>query len=566
MKIKILTFSLIIFSCCYNFSQNYVWAKNIGGSTDNLSNSIILDAAGNVFITGYFSGTADFDTGPGLANLTSNGQSDIFVAKYDNAGNYSWAINVGGTADDIGNFVQVDATGNVYVTGFFEATADFDPGAATVNLIAGGGYDIFMAKYDNTGNYVWAKNIGSTLNDIGTSLQLDALGNVYLTGYFTGTVDFDPGAVVVNLISTGNFFDVFIAKYDNSGNYSWAKNIGGAGNDLSNALQLDAVANLYITGTFQGTADFDPGAGTANLISAGGLSDIFIAKYDNTGNYNWAKSMGGAGDDVANCLQLDAAGNVHTTGYFSGTVDFDPGAGTSNLISAGNYDIYFSKYDNSGNYIWAKGIGGSGSDVGSYLQLDAAGNVFLTGNFSGTVDFDPGAGTSTLTSAGLADIFIARYDNAANYTRVANVGGTFSSVYCNSMQMDGNGNLYITGRFQGYVDFDMTNGTFNLGSIGQDAIYIAKYNNVPIGIKEFLNEYENLKVSPNPNTGQFYLSGHLDKTILNIEIIDATGNIILQTKYENEKIIDLNNYSKGLYLLKIFSEKELIITKKICFN
>jgi hypothetical protein len=547
-----------------SFSQNYVWGKTIAGDSDNLSNSIQVDASGNSYITGYFSGTTDFDPGPGTATLMSNGQSDIFIAKYDAGGNYLWAINIGGTADDNGNSIQVDASGNVHVTGYFQATADFDPGAGTVNLTSAGGYDIFMAKYDNLGNYIWAQAIGGTGNDIGNALQLDGAGNVYLTGCFSYTVDFDPGPGTSNLVAQGNFYDIFLAKYNSGGNYFWAKNMGGPGNDIGNTLQIDPSGNLYLAGTFQATADFDPGPGTANCTSNGGLCDIFIAKYDNTGNYVWAKGIGGTGDDVANNIQLDAAGNVYATGYFSSTVDFDPGQGTSNLISSGGYDIFIGKYDNAGNYIWAKGMGGPGSDIGSWLQLDAAGNVYFTGTYHGTVDFDASAATSTLAAAGQVDIFITKYDNAGNYVSCASIGGAASSAYSYGMQMDASGNLLVTGRFKGYVDFDMTGAYAYLSSIGQDGAFIVKYNNVPIGIKEWRIENEELLIYPNPSNGRFYLSGNLSKSKYEVEIMDITGRIILKANYNGEnKLIDLSDHPKGLYFLKLYNDNSFSITSKV---
>jgi len=565
MKKQLLNFLFILFVYNSSFSQNYIWAKAIDGTNNSLSNSIQVDVSGNVYITGYFNDTTDFDPGISTATLASNGQVDIFVAKYDNMGNYLWAINIGGSGDDIGNFVQLDAGGNVYVTGVYQATVDFDPGAGTANLVSAGASDIFMAKYDNTGNYVWAKSIGNTGADVGNGLQLDASGNVYITGYFAGTVDFDPGIGTANLVSPGIYSDVFIAKYDNTGAYFWAKNIGGPGNDIGNSLQLDASSNIYLTGTFQSTVDFDPGPGTATIASAGGISDIFIAKYDNMGNYTWAKSLGGPGDEVPYTIQLDAAANVHVTGYFSATVDFDPGAGTANLISNGNYDVFIGKYDNTGNYIWAKGFGGTGNDVGSYLQLDAAGSVYLTGTFHGNVDFDPGPVTATLNTAGSVDIFISRFDNAGNFLRASNIGGVASSGYSYSMKLDASDNMHITGRFQGYVDFDMSGNYLNLSSIGRDGIYIAKYNDVAIGIKELSMDAEKLMVYPNPNRGQFYLGGNFNKDKFSVEVVDVMGKVIMETDFDSEnKMFDFNSYSKGLYFIKVYRSGELLAARKIC--
>ncbi|HEX6426137.1 MAG TPA: SBBP repeat-containing protein, partial [Niastella sp.] len=206
-------------------AQNLVFAKgftnsaSLGSSTNR---GIVLDGAGNRYITGYFNGAVDFDPGAGTQNLTSAGSNDIFLAKYDASGNYVWAKGMGGIGFEMGYSLAVDASGNSYITGQFTGTVDFDPGSGTQNLTTTGNADIFLAKYDASGNYMWAQQIGATNNDIGYALAVDASGNSYITGYFNGTVDFDPGAGTQDLISTGNA-DIFLAKYDASGNYVWAK-------------------------------------------------------------------------------------------------------------------------------------------------------------------------------------------------------------------------------------------------------------------------------------------------------------------------------------------------------
>ena len=191
------------------------------GTTVNLNHAVAVDSSGNVYTTGYFYGTVDFDPGAGTANLTSQGFMDVFVSKLDSSGDYVWAKSLGGTSRNYGHSVAVDSSGNVYTTGHFDGTVDFDPGAGTTNLTASG-TDVFVSKLDSSGNYVWAKNFGSTSISHGYSVAVDSSGNVYTTGYFSGTADFDPGAGTANLTSNGNT-DAFVSKLDSSGNYVWAK-------------------------------------------------------------------------------------------------------------------------------------------------------------------------------------------------------------------------------------------------------------------------------------------------------------------------------------------------------
>jgi len=277
------------------------------------------------------------------------------------AQDYQWAKGIGGTSWDYGYSIAVDDMGNVYVTGVFGGTsggtADFDPGPGTANLTSAGNIDIFFAKYNSSGDYIWAKRLGGIGWDDGRSIALDGTGNVYITGWFMGTVDFDPGPDTAALTSVGR--DIFFAKYSSSGDYIWAKRVGGTWFEEGSSIALDDMGNVYITGTFEGTADFDPGPGTANLISAGaGFDDIFFAKYSSSGDYLWAKSIGSTLIDQGLSIALDGMGNVYITGYFWGTADFDPGSSTADLTSNGIYDIFFAKYNSSGNYIWAKRVGG----------------------------------------------------------------------------------------------------------------------------------------------------------------------------------------------------------------
>ncbi len=332
---------------------------------------------------------------------------------------------MGGTSSDIPTSGQVDSSGNSYVAGLFQGTADFDPGAGTTNLTSAGSYDSFIAKYDSSGALVWAKGVGGTGTDIGNAIQVDSSGNSYVTGYFSGTADFDPGAGTTNLTSAGGN-DTFIAKYDSSGALVWAKGIGGTSSDIAASMQIDSGGNSYLIGTFQGTADFDPGAGTTNLTSAGG-NDVFIAKYDSTGALVWAKNAGGTDTDQAASVTVDSSGNSYVTGIFTGTADFDPGAGTTNLTSAGETDAYIAKYDSSGALVWAKNVGGTGFDRAASITIDSSGNSHVTGNFTGTADFDPGAGTKNLTSAGDNDIYLLKLDSSGNFVTVASGSGSTGS-------------------------------------------------------------------------------------------------------------------------------------------
>ena len=396
-----------IFVSKLDSAGNFVWAKAMGGTSGDFGNGIAVDASGNVYTTGSFKGTVDFDPGMNTFNLASAaGSSDIFVQKLDSAGDFVWAKAMGGTSSDFGSDIAVDASNNVYTTGGFSSVADFAPGAGTANLISAGLDDIFVSKLDSLGNFAWAKAMGGTGSDFGSGIVVDASDNVYTTGQFSGTADFDPGTGALDLSSTGQS-DIFVSKLNPAGIFLWAGAMGGTTSDTGKDIALDASENVYTTGVFAGTADFDPGEATENLASAGS-NDIFVSKLDSSGIFIWAKALGGTGLDNGLGITVDALSDVYTTGQFSGTADFDPGAGAANRTSAGQSDIFVSRLDSAGNFVWAKAMGGTSGDISGGIAVDPFGNVYTTGNFTGTADFDPDLDAANLLSAGNADIFVSK--------------------------------------------------------------------------------------------------------------------------------------------------------------
>lgn len=470
-----IVFLSFIFILLTNLSINaqvtFDWARKMGGTSSDYAGSIAVDASGNVYTSGGFQGTVDFDPGPGTFTLASLGSNDMFISKFDASGNFVWAKRIGGTLSDFASSITLDGSGNVYTTGYFQGTVDFDPGPGTFTLVSAGSFDVFINKLDASGNFVWAKRIGDTSSDIGNSITVDASGNVYTTGFFNGTVDFDPSLSTFTLVSAGSS-DIFISKLDATGNFVWAKRIGGTSSDSGSSITVDASGNVYTTGIFQATVDFDPGAGTFNLVSAG-ADDIFISKLDINGDFVWAKKMGGSSIDIVSSIAKDASGNIYTTGYFEGTVDFDSGPSTFTLTSAGAEDYFISKLDINGDFVWAKKMGGTSYDNGGSVAIDGSGDVYTTGAFNGTVDFDPGIGTFTLASAGSNDIFVSKLDGAGNFIWAKTMGGSGGDE-AYSITIDASYNIYIAGTFQATVDFDPGAGNFSLSSAGSVDVFIHK--------------------------------------------------------------------------------------------
>ncbi len=416
-----------IFVSKLNKDGSFAWAIGIG-STGYLeyANDVTLDASGNVYVTGTFGGIIDFNPGMEVFNLTSKGSQDIFILKLDGNGNFMWAKSMRGADSNSyggGGSIALDSIGNIYTTGQFAGIVDFDPGAGVFNVASTMyGSNAFVSKLNNNGGFVWAKSMGVAILDgsttfpsvSGGNIIIDENGDVYTVGGFSGTVDFDPGAGTFNL--TGGYLGSgFLSKLDGNGNFLWAKDMGLG----ISGIDLDSNQIIYVTG-----ADFvysDPVSVGVDIPYPS--FNIFVSKLDGNGNMMWTKGMGAPnytyyGYQKSVDIALDSDGNIYTTGGFQFDVDFDPGPNSYILTSFGIAvdDIFVSKLTNDGNFVWAKGMGSTANDTGIAIAIDNNGEVYYAGNFAETVDFDSGANTSNLTSAGDYDIFVSKLSGGATPT------------------------------------------------------------------------------------------------------------------------------------------------------
>jgi hypothetical protein len=379
-----------VFLAKYNFDGTVVWAKRAGGTADDFGNAIAADAAGNTYITGYFLSTNINFSG---TILTNSGSADVFVAKYNSAGNLVWAQADGGSGYDVGNGIAVDAAGNSYVTGFFYSSiATF----GNITLTNSGQNNVFIVKYDPAGNVLWANQAGGSSFDIGLAIAADATGNSYVTGnFFSPVAAFGP---VITLTNSGAN-DVFVAKYDTLGNAVWAKQVKGPSDDFGYGITVDGVSNSYVTGTFSSPiATFRTGVTLTNS----GHNDIFVAKYDPAGTAVWAKGAIGTSDDYSYAIALDTATNLYLAGdFFSTNATF----GGIVLTNAGSHAIFAAKYNSAGTAIWAKQGGGTNAESAAGVAVDVVGNSYLAGYFTSTnASFD----SVTLTNSGGRDILLTQ--------------------------------------------------------------------------------------------------------------------------------------------------------------
>lgn len=553
--ITLLACCLVLMSKAQN--PNLEWVKHIGGGNWDEGSSIAIDAEGNLYATGRFEGTADFDPGPGIENLTSSaGSLDIFVQKLDNDGNLLWVKKMGGTNWDIGRAITTDAEGNVYTTGSFGGTVDFDPGADIHYLTSGYNTAVFIQKLDTDGNFLWAHKILGTYDMTGNAITTDTEGNVYTTGSLQGTADFDPGADVENLSSTAWWPDIFIQKLDTDGNFLWAKCMASTDWNEGEGITTDTEGNVYTTGYFQGVTDFDPGSGVHNLDSKWGSSDIFIQKLDANGKFLWVKGMGGINWDVGNAITIDKEGNIYTTGSFKFTVDFDPGAGAEEFtsINLGFKDMFVQKLDADGNFLWAKQMGGIYDEDGLSITTDTEGNVYTTGYFMETVDFDPDIGVQNFTSEGQRDIFIQKLDADGKFIWTLQMGGEGYEAG-EGIVLDVNNNIYTIGTFKGTTDFDPGTDVQNLTSAESTDIFIQKLSQqTTVALIE--NALTDKFICfPNPTAANFTIEFNNIQDNLTVSLLTVSGQILESSNFRNTRLIQQEvHHPPGIYILEMIDD------------
>lgn len=447
------------------------WATSSGGASNlEFGNEIAVDLQGNVYTTGSFSQIADFDPGPGVFELESNGHLDIFVQKLDSEGQLVWAKSMGGSDYDTGFSITVDESGNVYTTGIFTMQADFQSGPGTHNITGDGFTNMFVQKLDPNGNLLWVHSFGSEIN-YSRAIILDENENIYLTGSFIGTTDFDPGTGTTSLTAEGH--DVFVLKLDTDGNFVWVKAFGGPLSEEGYDLVRDSGGHIYVAGRYEDTVDFDPGTGVFEMISNGGW-DAFVVKLDPSGNFLWAKSEGGLGYDNINAIDVDDNDEIYIAGEFADTVDFDPNSGVLEVISNGLSDGFVQKLDAQGNHIWLKRIGGVGLDDYRSVNIGANGEIYTCGVFSNTVDFESGLNTTNLTSNGMWDVFIEKMNATGDLIWVEGFGGIENDRGLTTI--DSLGNMYVSGFYTNTVDFDPGSGVNSLTSAGYEDIFVCKFS------------------------------------------------------------------------------------------
>lgn len=549
-KITLLT-SFILTSLMF-FGQNCQFVKSFGGSHGNdIGISCAVDNLGNIYSTGIFYDTTDFDPGIGINILTASNYGDIYISKLSPNGNFIWAKSIKGPAPGIGSgayfvfSIGLDAYSNPVIVGQFRGTIDFDPGPGVYAIssnTATPNSDAFVLKLDNNGNFLWAINFGGhgTGNTCGAkAIDTDKNNNIYVTGGFGGIIDFDPGIgnLFLNSAVTGGFY---ISKLDQYANLIYVKCLN---NLYVSSIITDSKKNIYLTGNFNGNTDFDPSIGNYYLNSANG--PLFLLKLDSLGNFVFARNFGEL-NSHSNSLSVDSLGNILLTGDYALTGDFDPSPATNNITAIGSQDAFILKLDSTGNFIWVKSIGDFGTDYGHSITVDKYANVIITGTMDGTVDIDPGASTYTV-STWSNGLYLVKLNGNGNF--VWGKGIQASSRFSKTLATFGS-DIILIGEFATTKDFDPPN-NISATSNGNTDVFIAKYSSLT-DINEF-NFHNSITHYPNPTINNLTIK-HQNQFLNSdaiIELINSKGEIVLKIPFNEQ--VDLSELKSGIYFLLIHS-------------
>lgn len=559
------TISRTLFLCLFvlislqSQSQAWDWIATAGGDGSDKALDIDIDKYGNSYICGYYnSGTSSDDPSFGIINPPLDFGKEGYVAKIDSLGNWQWVRAAMGGWDERVLGLCVDKVNDfVYVTGTCWGYTDF--GSCVGASFPGGGDNIFIGKFDLNGTCQWLIGAGGSYDDHGYDLVTDKLGNIYLTGligkYSTPTATFGT----ISVPNPGTDSLGFVAKLSPAGVFQWVKTFEATDGERDNRIAIDTTGNLYVTGGFKGTGTF----GSITATSFGGR-DIFVLKYDSSGNQLWLKTAGGILDDRGNSVAVDIEQDVYITGEFRDKVLFGPDTVNNNGGPSGR-DIFVAKLTKEGDWVWGKKAGSNaGSDRGNRIAANKQDLLFVTGQFRGDGSF--GAADTLWNPSDSVQIFVAAIDTAGKWQWAIQAGSTIEDRG-NGIVVDDNCSIYTTG----YYELTASFGSTNITSTGKKEIYVAKIPSAciysTVGVSEN-SHFENVRFYPNPSNGNVTVEFGKVYDDLTIQIHNIVGQTIQTKRYQSTDRADITiEQANGIYFVHLISKDgESVVLKVIKEN
>jgi len=567
---KSLTALLFLFlsysTYCQIAEPHLQWVKEFEYTNEAAPSSVDVDNQGNIYITGMFNDTlitnSIFDT----HDFEIFDNSDGFILKLNKYGEMQWMKHIMQNSNNsyinsqsVGS-IKVNSQNELIIVGSFFSSFKIKGEPASVISSSNGEDDFYILKLDTNGDFIWVKRIGGNSGDGAGSIEIDSQDNIYIPGVFNSTVDFDPNAGSNSLSSLGGYSgpfqtvnDAFLLKLSTDGDFIWVRHLGSSESISAKSVTIDNNDNVYVIGTFIDTAYFDLPLSVELISHSTGVfkQDVFICKFNNNGDLSWVKQQGGDDHNNVSAIKVDNNGNVYTTGRFRGTTDFDPSSNTFFETAFGWDDIYVSKLDSDGNFVWVKTmLGNTGGDSGSTIDLDSENNIYISGFFGETVDFDPGINTHPLLTEFPNSMFLQKLDSDGNLIWVKKTDG-FDGP--GEFKMVNDNTFYYVSGYRNSISF----GDFysNVELVNDRALYIMKLKQGFSNIEDLsiINQYT---VYPNPTNDILHFNfkeHHL------IQVIDLKGEVILSSV---GKTISLKQLVSGMYIIKIYNDKDELMTIK----
>jgi len=391
----------------FSSSGNLLWATYFGGGGEENGVGIAIDKSNNIYITGNTTSSSDIATSNAYQTSFAGGgpNGDAFLAKFSSSGNLLWATYFGGNGDDQGIGIAIDTSGKIYISGLTESKSGIATSGAYQTSYGGGDYDAFLAKFNSSGNLLWATYFGGDNYDDCYGVATDAFDNAYITGTTLSTTHIaTSGAYQTSGDSINGV--VFLTKFNSSGNLLWATYYGDSSG--GGGVATDKSGKIYITGLTSGTSNIAT-SGAYQTSYGGGVYDAFLAKFSQSGNLLWATYFGGSGDDEGVEVAIDTAGSIHTSGWTTSTSGISTSGAYQTFHAGGGYNTYLAKFSSQGSLLWSSYFGGSGGDnYGGTLAIDIFNNVYIDGLTSSTSGITT-SGAYQFSYGGYGNGFLAKF-------------------------------------------------------------------------------------------------------------------------------------------------------------
>ncbi len=541
---------LLHIACCGQTTQ---WGLSF---TSYISNAYraVCDSSGNVIVIGSFEGEMDVAPGPDSLWLSSGVGTNAFIAKYNTSGGLLWAASWGSDNNpcciESAYVLALDEAGNILIAGVFEGIVDFDPGPGSYQL--SGSSEIwngYLLKLSAAGEFIWVRHFESSVYSSADLISIGPDNSIFVNGELSVEIDLDPGLGLVS--ETGPNDDLFLVKLDSNGLYQWGKTYGSLDDIKAWGLLAHSSGEVYLTGRFQGSVDFNPG-GTPHLLTTE-HEDGFILHLNANGDFEWAAQIWSSERCALKRLTETPLGNLLVIGQNSGTVDLDPGTDTdyyTSLFTMG----FLLKLTTDLNLISAHRIGqsGSGMFVPESVLLSPLGDIFIGGLLSGSMDLDPGPGVEMIFSFGYVDAILISLSPMCNLQWADHFGGNVSQNSFCGLSLDPSGSLYGVGYFRDDMDIAIGSDTLILADSSEFGIkngFLMKVAN-PVAIDHQQDKVQ-LSVFPNPSQGHVNVVLPSDDSQVELELTDVMGRVIQKwTETGGSRLLIELPCISGIYLLR----------------